>query len=179
MHLEHVYSYCADGLHYESRPNIWVVVDDYGTAHCDLSNRDVPYDQRLLHKRTELLYGDYQDPDFFRSRASSPRWRHIDEAMSFSSPIGLSIEVYLRISFQVIPHWDEQAGDAYYERDRGARLEIIEQGAWIGGDDSTCPVVMAAAKLEEFCWQYIELERAREQAQEMRRTAASQARRSS
>ncbi|WP_420994092.1 MULTISPECIES: hypothetical protein [Cupriavidus] len=179
MHLEHFRVYGAAGFHYESTPNPWVVVDDYGTEHDDLGNLDVPYHQRQYPKRAALLYADHQDPDFFHASTCTPRWYRIDEATAFSTPIGLSIEGYLRISFQVNPHWDEQVGDAYYERDRGARLELLEQSVSIGGYDSTCPIILAAAELEEFCWQYIELERAREQAKEMRRAADAQARRSS
>lgn len=170
MHLQFVHD-PATGK-YKARPNIWVVIDDYGTEH-DALYADEPgaLFPEARSRRRDFRLLDLQDPDHFRAYWSTPRPYWVQEAMAFSSPIGLSIEVDLRIYFRIHPAWDEEAGDAHFERDRGARLEVVSQEAWLG-EDSTRPVTLAAAELEEFCWQYIRLDAEREAAKDAALAAA-------
>lgn len=157
---------------YRASPDAWVVTDDYGTRFDALRDPEPSErtDQTYL-KRVRVLSQEDADPDFFRWYWTRPDWHQIAEAMAFSSPIGLSIELGLKINFLVHPHWDEQAGDAYFTRDRGARIEILYLNACIF-EDSTQPVALDPAALEEFCWQHIELKRVREAAES--RTAAAE-----
>ncbi|WP_020201889.1 hypothetical protein [Cupriavidus sp. WS] len=164
MHLEYT---LTPGLHaWSARPNEWIVIDDYGTKH-DAIHRREPGAMFVdsLHKRWDLTDRQYEDPDYFRTKLSQPKHYYCREAMPFSSPIGLSIELDLHIDLAVHPAWDERAGDAYYERDRGARLEILCQCVHVVADFAST-VTLAPAEVEEFCWQYIELERAREVAEQ-------------
>lgn len=160
MHLQFDFDW-ATGK-YKTTPNIWVVVDDFGTEHDSIHRHEPGVTFSQAHeRRRDVRLLDSQDPDYFRAYWSTPRSYRVQEAMAFSSPIGLSIEADLRIYFRVQPSWDEAAGDAYFERERGARLEIMSQEAWLG-EDSTRPVTLAAVELEEFCWQYIQLDAERE-----------------
>lgn len=150
---------------YQARPDIWVVTDDFGTRFDALADRQpgepLPesYQKRCAAQRRE-----FADPDYFRLTLGRPRWHRVREAMAFSSPMGLSIELQLLIDFHIHPHWDEEAGDAYFDRSRGACIEILYLNATLV-EDGTHPVTLDSAALHEFCWQYVELDRARGAAQ--------------
>ncbi|RLK45967.1 hypothetical protein [Cupriavidus plantarum] len=149
---------------YRASPDVWVVTDDFGTRFDALLDRQagdpLPDSYR---KRSDALYREFEDPDYFRLSLGRPQWHRISEAMAFSCPMGLSIELQLLLDFEIRPHWDEGAGDAYFDRNRGARIEILCLNASLV-DDSTHPVTVSQAELEEYCWQYLDLKRKRETA---------------
>lgn len=157
-----------------ARPTVWKLVDDFGTEHdgsldyARIGYRDRPADMfggfEGRSARRELLHRDWQDPDFFRAACTEPEFHRSTESMAFATPLGLSIEVDLRIDFHILPAWDDETGIASYSRAAGARVEILSHCAWVCGDSAQTVTTMPSA-LEEFCWQYLELERARDAAE--------------
>lgn len=153
-----------------AHPTVWKVVDDFGTDHQVDLNADLDFSRGDMFggfdgrsARRAMLRTDWQDPDFFRAECTRPEYHRIDEAMSFATPLGLSIEVDLRIAFHVVPAWDEEKGIANFGRAAGARLEVLSHTGW-AGCETVNTVTTAPAALEEFCWQYLDLERARDAA---------------
>lgn len=164
MHLRHEWDIKTHS--YRAAPDFFVVTDDFGTKFDALVDREPGQrlDQTHYSKRLAALIQEHADPDYFRSVLGKPRWHRVSEAMAFSSPMGLSIELQLLIDFHIHPNWDEEAGDAYFDRSRGACIEILYLNATLV-EDGTHPVTLDSAALQEFCWQYVELERARGVAQ--------------
>lgn len=170
MHLNFTYHPTRPGK-FIAAPSAWRLVDDFGTDHDVSDEPAVDYNGPTdmfggfagRCARREILRRDWQDPDFFRAECTKPEFHRANELMAFANPLGLSIEVDLRVDFHIVPAWDEQAGLPSYERAAGARLEILSHRAWVGCDTAETVATIPAA-LEEFCWQYLALERAREAA---------------
>lgn len=152
----------------KATPAPWIIIDDFGTEHdvfdetCDLGGRNgLAYLNQYYFKRSQR-----EDPDFFRASNTYPRSYYCREAVPFTSAFGLSIEVDLSIDFHLIPAWDEDAGETYETRESGARIEILRMSGW----DHPYMVSLEKKALEDFCWAYIDLEKARE-ADELKRNA--------
>ncbi|MGO4154367.1 hypothetical protein [Cupriavidus sp. YAF13] len=151
------------------RPNGWIVIDDFGVEHDALfrdgdfgGSSDAPCRARWAFEDT----GD-EDPDYFRISSTHPRPYYCREAVPFTSAFGLSIEIDLTVDFQLIPAWDEDAGLSCESRESGARIEILHTSGW----DQPYMVSLDKKALEDFCWAYIDLEKAREDAERKARLA--------
>lgn len=164
------------GNQWIAAPNDWVVIDDFGTAHDAIDRGEFGGPFKGAHaQRRELLWLEHQDIDFARACWAASTPYTINETTAFAHPMGLSIEVDLRIWFTLHPRWDETTWTAHEAREDGARIEIESYKA-SHGNESSHAVVLDAAAIEEFCWAYIELEKAREEAkQECQARSATEA----
>lgn len=158
MHLAHA-PYAGRFVSY---PDVWELVDDFGTSHNDDDTSPFGGFEGRSTRRV-MLQRDWQDPDFFRAECLKPDFHRFDEPLSFAHPIGLSIEVDVRIDFYVHPAWNEETAVPCFDRAAGARVEILSHTQWVAGEH-VCAVALTASAMEEFCWNYLELERARDVA---------------
>lgn len=156
MHLEF-------NLKGRAKPNCFACIDDFGTKHEGLDTYLRSADDHSQKQRFIFLLSEYHDPDFYRARHCEPWLYSARESTSFASPIGLSIEAEIRIDFELHPAWDENHFEPLWTRAEGAQLRITHAGVneWDWNPASTSITQMA---LEAFCWAYVEMEQAREDA---------------
>lgn len=144
------------------RPSRWVVIDDFGTEHNKLDRRGYTDGD---HARYEFLDSANHDPEFLRLDETAPTRHYLREAMSFSTPFGLCVELNLYIDFWHCPAWDNVRGEPLAAREDGAeiKIECITAGSHYGDQLDTCATSLP--ELIELCWQYLALEQAREIAE--------------
>lgn len=151
------------------RPARWLVIDDFGTEHNSLHQHGYTDGD---FARYAFLDSANQDPDFFRLNETSPTRHYLREAMSFSTAFGLCVELDLYIDFWHCPAWDDAHSEALTAREDGAQINVdfIAAGSYYGERLETCATSMP--EVIELCWQYMELERARELAEKAARINA-------
>lgn len=148
----------------KARPDHWVVVDDFGMKHDASHNAEFGgYAAPCAIRRREFLHSEDHDPDVNRAFWCWPRYHRACESAAFASQIGMSIEAEIRVEFEVIPAWDEAHSQPLLTQAEGAEIRIIHAGIneWEWSPASTS---IAQKALEAFCWAYVELEHAREDA---------------
>ncbi|AEI76529.1 hypothetical protein CNE_1c11740 [Cupriavidus necator N-1] len=151
------------------RPNRWLVIDDFGSEHNWIYRSGYTEGDR---GRSIFLDSANQDPDFLRLEETTPTRHYMREAMSFSTTFGLSVELDLCIDFWHCPAWDDVRGEPLTSREHGAQIKIecITVGGHYGERLESC--VTSMPELLELCWQYLELERARDLAEAAARATA-------
>jgi len=148
----------------KARPNHWIVIDDYGTEHDAVHYGAFGgYSDQAAIQRRAFFHSNDQDPDANRAFWCQPKYYSARESAAFTSPIGLSIEADIRIDFELHPAWSEESGEPLWMRADGATIKIITAGTDSWELYPTSTVIMRKA-LDAFCWSYIDMERAREDA---------------
>ncbi len=158
MHLQFSY----DG---KPRANIWIAIDDFGTEHDALHKGEFGgFGDPVCQARRAFIDSGLYDPDYNRAYWSTPKTYSARESISFASPIGMSIELDIRIDFVLEPGWNERTNEPLWSQAEGAAVHIINArtDCW---DFSPNSVVLTQKAIEAFCWAYVELERAREDAE--------------
>ena len=147
----------------KARPNCFVVIDDFGTKRDSLNAYLECGPAPSLRQGIAFRFSEDHDSDVVRAREARPRHFCAREAAAFASPIGLSIEAEIRIDFELIPAWDEHNFAPMWTQAKGAQIRITDAGIneWEWNPTSTS---IAQKALEAFCWAYVEMERAREDA---------------
>ncbi|QYY30329.1 hypothetical protein K2O51_23455 [Cupriavidus pinatubonensis] len=153
----------------KASPNNWVVIDDFGTEH-DASSKGsfCGYSDQPAIQRRGFRHSEDHDPDVNRAHWCWPRFYSVRESTAFASSLGMSIEVEIRIDFELIPAWDERYGEERLTQADGATIRVLYAGTneWEFRPAST---VLTSKTIEAFCWAYIEMEKAREAAGSSRR----------
>lgn len=164
MHLEYHGYYTA--------PAHWIVIDDYGTEHNSLwGTGDFGGSSDAAHRnRWHFEHSGYQDPDYCRAHYASPTPYWLREDTAFASQFGFSIEVRLCIDLLLHPAWDADAGEPRETRGLGARIEILSMHV-DAGNGYIDPVTVDHSAIEEFCWAYIDMYEARQEAERQQRRA--------
>ncbi|WP_354675106.1 hypothetical protein [Cupriavidus alkaliphilus] len=143
--------------------NHWIVIDDFGTEHDAVHETGIfgGYGDAVARTRREFLDTALRDPDYSRAFWGNPKYHRALETVSFASPIGMSIELEIRIDFELHPFWDERTWEPLWTRAEGATIKILHAGAneWEWQPAST---VLTRVALEAFCWAYLDLKKARE-----------------
>ena len=164
-----------DFARYNFRPraNRWTVVDDFGTEHSSLLSITQPseFSYRSDYQRYDFINSGEQDPDYTRLTLTAPSIHYMRELMSFSTAFGLCVELELCIDFWLCPAWDDARTEPLESRADGATIKITSVKTRSGVEDFD-PCVTSMPELIELCWQYLELERAREVAEDHAREEA-------
>lgn len=147
--------------------NHWAVIDDFGTEH-DSVHAGVfgGYTDPVAQTRRDFMDTALRDPDYSRAFWGKPTYHRAFETVAFASPIGMSIELEIRIEFELHPFWDERTWEPLWTQAEGAAIKILHAGTneWRWQPAST---VLTRVALEAFCWAYLDLEKARD-AEEVR-----------
>jgi hypothetical protein len=159
--------------YFRPRADRWTVIDDFGTEHSNFLSTTQPseFSYQSERQRYDFIDSAEQDPDYTRLTLTEPRIHYMRELMSFSTTFGLCVELELRIDFWLCPAWNDVQSEPLESRADGATIEIISirtQSSYEVID--TCATSMP--ELIELCWQYLELERVREAAEERARAEA-------
>ncbi|CAG2129277.1 hypothetical protein [Cupriavidus numazuensis] len=149
--------------HGRAKPNCFVTIDDFGTKHDALEaylGADFDPAQRM---RFAFRFSEDHDPAVVRERESRPRGYSARESAAFASPIGMSIEAEIRIDFELVPAWDEEHFEPLWQQAQGAQIRITHAGIneW---EWNPASISIGQKALEAFCWAYVEMEEAREEA---------------
>lgn len=147
----------------KAHPDCFVVIDDFGTEYNSLTAYLDNGSDPAQRQRFAFRFSEDHDPDAVRARETHPKYYSACEAAAFASPIGLSIEAEIRIDFELHPAWDERRFKPLWTQAEGAQIRITHAGIneWEWSPASTS---IAQKALEAFCWAYVEMERAREDA---------------
>lgn len=149
----------------KARPNGWIVIDDFGTEHDALLKEGDfgGYSEPAARTRREFLDSGLCDPDYNRAFWSTSMFYRACESVAFASPIGMSIELDIRIDFELQPAWNERTHEPLWTQAEGAAIHIIraDTDCWEFSPSST---VLTQKALEAFCWAYIDMEKARNDA---------------
>lgn len=148
----------------KARPDPWAVIDDFGTKHDALDKGAFGgYSDQAAIQRRAFRDSEDHDPDVHRAFWLRPQHYYAREAAAFASPIGVSIEANVRIDFELHPAWDERLSEPLWTQADGATIRILRAGidAWELYPAST---VITQKALEAFCWAFIEIKKAREDA---------------
>ncbi|MFS8973882.1 hypothetical protein PO002_05110 [Cupriavidus necator] len=147
----------------KARPDCFVVIDDFGTEHNTLGAYCDNGLDPAQRKRFAFRFSEDHDPDVSRAQLTRPNYYSARESTAFASQIGMSIEAEIRIDFELHPAWDEHRFLPLWTQAEGAQIRITHAGIneWEWSPASTS---IAQKALEAFCWAYVDMEKAREEA---------------
>ncbi|MCY1253048.1 hypothetical protein D9M68_122850 [compost metagenome] len=147
----------------KATPDSFVVIDDFGTQHNALDAYLGSGLDPAQRKRFAFRFSEDHDPDVSRAQLIRPNHYSARESSAFASPIGMSIEAEIRIDFELHPAWDEHRFLPLWTQAEGAHVRITHAGIneWEWSPASTS---ISQKALEAFCWAYVEMENAREDA---------------